>query len=131
MSTTKRDPYEKLSGRHILIVEAHPMMTGSVTQLFTEYDYASHAASGKQALEAIDRQRPDIILLDLMLPDISCLDVVRAVRQNEKTKSVLIVGMSAKPPERSECLAAGCDEFVLKPFGTRKLLDRLSGLLSP
>jgi DNA-binding response OmpR family regulator len=96
---------------------------------FTEHSHASYAASGKQALEAIARQRPDIILLDRMLPDMSCLDVVQAVRRNENTKSVLIVGMSAKPPERSECLAAGCDEFILKPFGIRKLLDRLCSVL--
>ena len=124
MSSTNRYRYVKtLCGKQILIVEDHPMMTSSMTEFLNNYD-CTHARSGKEALEAIDRQRPDIILVDS-----SCLDVVRVVRQNEKTKSVLIIGMCAKPRERSECLAAGCDAFILRPFGMRKFLDRLGGLL--
>ena len=129
MSASKRDPYEKLCGKHILIVEHNPMLSRSVTQSLRDYGNASSAASGKDALKVIDRQPPDIILLDVTLPDMSCLDFIRAVRENEKTKSVLIVGMSAKPTDRSKCLAAGCHYFILKPFGVRKLLDRLFNFL--
>jgi DNA-binding response OmpR family regulator len=91
---------EKLWGKHILIAEDSATTKSSVHQSLTQHCHVSRAASGKQALEPIDRQLPDILLLDLMLPDMRCLDLVRAVRQHEKTKSVLIVGMSAKPPER-------------------------------
>jgi len=124
MSTINQYRYaKKLCGKQILIVEEHTKMTNSMAEFLKNYDYTL-AGSVKEAVEAIDRQRPDIILLD-----VSCLDVARTVREKETTESVLIIGMSAKPTERSECLAAGCSVFILRPFGMRKFLDRLGNVL--
>jgi DNA-binding response OmpR family regulator len=129
MSSRRRDQYEKLYGKHILIVDDYSALAKILAQLLKEYDHASYATSGKQALEEIDRKPPDIVLLDIILPDMSGLDLARALRRNPKTKSIPILAMSGKPQERFNCLAAGCDDFILKPFGMRKLLDRLSSLI--
>jgi DNA-binding response OmpR family regulator len=129
MSASRGDPYDKLCGKHVLIVEDHAHVAELLARLLNEYDHASCATSGKAALEEIDREPPDIILIDVTLSDMSGLDVVRAVRQNQKTRHIPILAMSGKPGERSSCLAAGCDDFILKPFGMRTLLNRLFNLL--
>lgn len=111
-------------------MEDHAEMAALLARLLNECDHASCVTSGNAALEEIDRQPPEIILIDITLPDMSGLDVIRAVRQNQKTKRIPVLAMSAKPGERSSCLAAGCDDFISKPFGMRKLLNRLSACLN-
>jgi CheY-like chemotaxis protein len=56
-----------------------------LTTLLKDYDHASHARSGNEALKQIEQQTPDIILLDLTLPDMTGLEVARIIRQNKKT----------------------------------------------
>jgi putative two-component system response regulator len=129
MSSRRRDQYKKLYGKHILIVDDYLALGKMLSQLLKEYDHASYVTSGKQALQEIDRELPDIVLLDITLPDINGLDLARALRQNPKTKSIPILAMSGKPAERSSSLAAGCDDFILKPFAMRTLLNRLSRVL--
>jgi CheY-like chemotaxis protein len=128
--TTKREQSDaKLKGKHILIVEDHPLMGELLTDLLKMYDHASHAPSGKEALKQIEQQTPDIILLDLTLPDVSGLELTRIIRRNKKTKSTPILAMSGHPSNR-ECLEAGCNDFIRKPFSTEDLLDHLARLVS-
>jgi CheY-like chemotaxis protein len=84
----------------------------------TLFDHPSHAASGKEALKQIKRKRPNIILLDLSLPDMNGLEVARLLRQNETTQSVRILAMSGNTMDKRNWLQAGCDDFILKPFST-------------
>ena len=120
--------YQDIFGKRILFVDdEQPVKPGMIR--FVGSRFVSHVTSGMDALTAIYRQPPDIILLDTSLPDMSWSQVVRALRQNRLTKSALIVAMTSKPWQRSECLAAGCDDCILKPFGKTKLLDRLCTLV--
>jgi DNA-binding response OmpR family regulator len=119
-----------LKGKHILVVEDYELMGKILVNLLKQYDHASYARSGMEALQEIDRKPPDLILLDLILPDMSGLEVARAVRQNKKTNSTPILAMSGSPAEKPKCLEAGCNDFILKPFDISKLLDRLAVLLA-
>jgi CheY-like chemotaxis protein len=125
--TAKSDT--KLKGKHILVVEDHPVMGEILTTLLKSYDHASHARSGKEALKQIEQQTPDIILLDLTLPDTNGLELARIIRQNKTTKSIPILAMSGHPSSK-ESLNAGCNDFIRKPFSTEDLLDHLARLVS-
>jgi two-component system alkaline phosphatase synthesis response regulator PhoP len=119
---------KKLADKHILVVEDHPFVGEILTELLTRYDHPSHANSGKEALRQIKQKRPNIILLDLSLPDINGLELAKLVRQNKRTKSIRILAMSATRVDRRKWLQAGCNDFILKPFSTPTLLARLSKL---
>lgn len=90
---------------------------------------ASRAPTGRDALEQIEQKAPDVILLDLSLPDMNGLDVVKFVRRNEKTSHIPILAMSGTPINYKRCLEVGCNDFIHKPFSLATLLVRLSALI--
>src|SRR4029077_17003312 len=119
---------KKLQGKRILIVEDEPLVTEVLTDLLRCYAHPSQASSGGDALEQIKHRSPDVILLDLSLPDMKGLEVARLVNQNEKTSRVPILAMSGSPIDKNKCLEMGCNDFILKPFTESSLLVRLSAL---
>jgi CheY-like chemotaxis protein len=120
----KADP-KKLQGKRILVVEDHPLISELLTDLLSRYGYSSHAHSGRDALEQIEHQAPDVCL-----PDMNGLEVARVVRQNEKTKSIPILAMSGTPMDKRKCLQMGCNDFIHKPFSVSSLLLQLLELIS-
>jgi two-component system, OmpR family, KDP operon response regulator KdpE len=113
----------------ILIVDDEPNILGTVAPLLRArgYDVVS-AMSGRAALEAVERDKPDLIVLDLGLPDIDGVEVCRQVRQ---TMSVPILVLSARGAEgdKVRALDAGADDYVTKPFGAEELLARIRASL--
>jgi CheY-like chemotaxis protein len=130
MAHAKRKPNtKKLQGKRILVVEDQPLVSEILIDLLGRYDHPSQANSGREALEQIKQKAPDVILLDLSLPDIHGLEVVRLVRRNEKTRPIPILAMSGSPMDKNKCLEMGCNDFILKPFTVSSLLVRLSALI--
>ena len=125
----KTDP-KKLQGKRILVVEDHPLISELLNDLLSRYGYPSQAHSGRDALEQIEHKVPDVILLDLSLPDMNGLEVARVLRQKEKTKSIPILAMSGTPIDKKKCLEMGCNDFILKPFKLSSLLVGLLQLIS-
>jgi CheY-like chemotaxis protein len=115
---TKESGIKKLRDKHILVVEDYPFLSETLTTLLTRFDQPSHADSGQEALKQIEQKRPDILLLDLSLPDMNGLELVKLLRQRKKTKSIPILAMSASRMDKPNCFRTGCDEFILKPFST-------------
>jgi DNA-binding response OmpR family regulator len=74
------------------------------------------ASDGMEALELAKTHRPDVVVLDLMIPGLSGLDVLARLRDNEDGHRVPVVVISAWSDARDEAFAAGADRFVLKPF---------------
>jgi two-component system, cell cycle response regulator DivK len=79
---------------------------------------AEVAGDGLAVLASIQRERPSVILLDLMMPGLDGFQVTRQLKGNPDTATIPIVAVSAmaRPDDRETALAAGCDEFVRKPF---------------
>ena len=121
----------KLKGKHILVVEDYPHLGALLVRLLKKYVQTSYAHSGKQALREITDKPPDIVLLDLTLPDMSGLEVARKLGNNRKTKSIPILAMSGFQIEKQKWLEAGCDDFILKPFDSSQLLAQLAALVRP
>ena len=79
---------------------------------------AAVAGDGLAVLASVSRERPKMILLDLMMPGLDGFQVTRKLKADPSTASIPIVAVSAmaRPDDREAALAAGCDEFVRKPF---------------
>jgi two-component system, OmpR family, KDP operon response regulator KdpE len=113
----------------ILLVDDEPNILGTVAPLLRARGYDVFTAmTGTAALEAVDRDQPDLIVLDLGLPDLDGVDVCVGVRQ---TSGVPILVLSARGAERDKvrALDAGADDYVTKPFGAEELLARIRASL--
>jgi DNA-binding response OmpR family regulator len=89
------------------------------------------AHDGQEAIEAIARRVPDLLLLDIMMPRLSGYDVCQKIRESEAWRDIRIVMLSAKgrEVEIAKGLALGADAYVTKPFSTRELLTQIHALL--
>jgi two-component system KDP operon response regulator KdpE len=109
----------------ILIVDDEPNIIATVSPLLRGrgYDVLS-AMTGRAALDVVGRDRPDVVVLDLGLPDIDGAEVCRQVRQES---GVPIIVLSARGAEKDKvnALDAGADDYVTKPFGPEELLARI------
>jgi two-component system phosphate regulon response regulator PhoB len=87
--------------------------------------------SGRLALEVLRREKPDLVILDLMLPDLDGLEVCRRMKQNEDTRSIPIVMVTAKGEEADVVagIELGAEDYVTKPFSPRVLMARLRNVL--
>lgn len=86
---------------------------------------------GEDGLEMIYRIQPDLIILDLMLPDISGLEICRIVKRNEQTNSIPIIMLTARTrtDEKISGLQMGADDYVVKPFSPKELVARIDAVL--
>jgi len=89
------------------------------------------AYSGEQALAAARRRVPDLVLLDLMLPDLSGTDVCRQLKSDPRTKSMPVIMLTAKGEELDRVVGfeLGADDYVVKPFSMRELMLRVKAVL--
>ena len=116
----------------VLVVEDEPDLLDLVVyNLRKEGFKAVRAENGETALELARDERPDLILLDLMLPGLDGLEVCRRLRANETTSGIPIVMMTARAEESDAVvgLALGADDYVKKPFGVKELLARVRAVL--
>ena len=96
---------------------------------------AGHTAivvgAGKDALGAVTEHRPDLVLLDLMLPDVSGVEICRRLKSNAATKDLPIVMVTAKGDEVDRVVGfeLGADDYVVKPYSLRELLLRVDAVL--
>jgi two-component system, OmpR family, KDP operon response regulator KdpE len=114
-----------MTGARILVVDDEPAILRAVRTALTGNGYGVvTASSGEEALIAFQDRRPDVVLLDLMLPGIDGLAVCRALRARS---SVPIIVLSARGEERDKVAAldGGADDYLTKPFGVEELLARI------
>jgi CheY-like chemotaxis protein len=125
------NPADNLKGKDILIVEDQPGLAELLLSTLSHFGMRVSAADrGAKALEQLEGQTPDVILLDLMLPDMDGLEIVRFVRGDARLKDVPIVVMTASFGRREECLRSHCNDFIAKPFNPQVLVGRIAALLS-
>jgi two-component system response regulator ResD len=115
----------------VLVVDDEPTIAEVVSRYLERAGYRTRvAADGAQALELVARQRPDLIVLDLMLPGIDGLEVMRRLRQPERERIGLIL-LTAKGEESDRVigLRLGADDYVVKPFSPAELVARVDAVL--
>jgi two-component system response regulator RegX3 len=113
------------NGQRILLVEDEESLAESIRYSLEREGYAvSVAGDGRVAIERFRADTPDLVILDLMLPEMSGLDVCRMIRENS---TVPIVMVTAKDSEADKVtgLELGADDYVTKPFSVRELVSRI------
>ena len=91
------------------------------------------ASDGEEALSVIDNERPDLVVLDIMMPKLDGYEVCRRLRGDEQFRELPVILLSAKgrPVDREAGLEAGADDYITKPFSPRKLLEKIREQLEP
>jgi two-component system OmpR family response regulator len=115
----------------ILVVDDEPDITALVAYHLARAGFrVSTAANGPDALKAAREEKPDIVILDLMLPGISGYDILAELRKREETKEVGVILLTARREEtdRIRGLSLGADDYLTKPFSFAELLARLRAL---
>jgi DNA-binding response OmpR family regulator len=116
----------------ILIVEDDPDIADLVTRYLDKAGFSTERiAGGREALAAISSRAPDLLVLDLMLPQLDGLEICRAVRANEATAALPIIMLTARADESERIvgLELGADDYVPKPFSPSELVARVRALL--
>ena len=120
-----------MTGR-ILIVDDEPGIRQMLNFTLSGDGYTCvEAADIEEAQKAVDARRPDLVLLDWMLPGISGLDFARRLKRNPRTSDVPVIMLTAKAeePDKIRGLDSGADDYITKPFSTRELLARVRAIL--
>ena len=116
----------------ILVVDDEPDITALVAYHLAKAGYrVSTANSGPEALKAAREERPDLVVLDLMLPGVSGYDVLAELRKREETRDVGVILLTARrdEPDRIKGLTLGADDYLTKPFSPAELGLRIQALL--
>jgi two-component system, OmpR family, alkaline phosphatase synthesis response regulator PhoP len=119
-------------GKKILIADDEPNIVVSLEFLMKQRGYEVRVVNdGAEALKAVADFRPDLILLDVMMPSVSGYDVCQKVRENPEWQGIRIIMLSAKGRdiEVTKGIAVGADAYVTKPFSTRELIAKVGELL--
>ena len=119
-------------GKKILIADDEPNIVVSLEFLMKQRGYEVRVVNdGAEALKAVGDFRPDLILLDVMMPSVSGYDVCQKVRENPDWQGIRIIMLSAKGRdiEVTKGIAVGADAYVTKPFSTRELIAKVGELL--
>jgi signal transduction histidine kinase len=118
-------------GARVLLADDNADMRTYVRDLFSPMYDVEAVADGAQALEAARRTRPDLILCDVMMPQLDGFELLKAVRADPGLCDIPVVMLSARAGEeaRIEGLGAGADDYIVKPFHARELLARVGAIL--
>jgi DNA-binding response OmpR family regulator len=118
--------------KKILIVDDEPNILVPLQFLMEKSGYqVLIAQSGEEALESVSKNRPDLVLLDIMLPGIDGYEVCEILRLNPECKHTKIIFLTAKGREVdiAKGMVLGADEYITKPFSNNRIVDSVRRLL--
>ena len=137
LSVSSSDSATASAGRHgasasagpvrILLADDNADMREYLRRLLSTHWTVEAVADGLQALEAVRRQRPDLMVADVMMPGLDGIELTRALREDPGQRGLPIILLSARTGEEAmaEGLAAGANDYIVKPFSARELLARV------
>ncbi|MEW5909467.1 MAG: response regulator [Thermodesulfobacteriota bacterium] len=118
--------------KRILIVDDEPNILVPLQFLMEQNGYQVNLAySGEEALEAVSKLRPDLILLDIMLPGIDGFEVCQILRLNPEWKQIKIIFLTARgrDVDIAKGMILGADAYIVKPFSNAEIISRVKALL--
>lgn len=124
------DPVGK---KTVLLVEDSEPIRDAFTILLEDAGYeVLGAATGEEALRLARERMPDLVLLDMGLPDMNGLQVVQQIKADETTAGIVVVALTGRDEasDRRACMEAGCTAYVVKPVNTQKLVRDLPGWMA-
>ena len=127
-----RSPIDAKTRAKIVLADDNADMRDYVRRLLTsEYEVIA-VADGQQALQAMVKDKPDLVLTDVMMPNLDGFGLLKAIREDPEMAFIPVIMLSARAGEESrvEGLKAGADDYLIKPFSARELLARVGGALA-
>lgn len=121
-----------MSEKKILVVDDDPYILMSLEYLMQKNGYKVIVArNGTEARELVQEERPDLVILDIMMPDIDGYEICRFIKQSPELNHILVVFLSAKTrdADQKRGMEAGAALYVFKPFATRALIKEINQLL--
>ncbi len=116
--------------RHVLLIEDEPNIAEAIRFLLTRDGIeVSHLAEGDGVQDAVRARRPDLVILDHMLPGLSGLEVLAALRADPATRDVPVMMLTARGRDREAATRAGADRFMSKPFSNAEILAEVRAML--
>ena len=109
----------------VLIVEDAPFIREMIKDILESHDYTvvGEASNGLEAIEKYESLRPDIVLMDILMPGMDGLSAITKIKEIDSKAKIIVVSALVKETLRKEALRAGATDFVAKPFQVEKLLD--------
>lgn len=127
----KHSPTER---KHILLVENSKTARHSIVSEVTKYGYAvKSVATGKEALEALHKSHYDLVIMDLLLPELNGYEAAELIKQSKPDNNTPIFAYTSSDSEtdRRRCQQAGITEYILKSEHHTQLLDKIKAILAP
>jgi DNA-binding response OmpR family regulator len=119
-----------MSGERILVVEDDPsILRGLDLNLAMEGYKVRTAADGEEGLRIARTERPDLLIVDVMLPRLGGLELIRELRKEDPDMPILILSAKGQEADKVAGLALGADDYVVKPFGLKELIARIDAAL--
>ena len=116
--------------QHLLMIEDDTRLATMVGEYLRQSGYGfTHAADAASGLDALQTSPPDLVILDLMLPDMDGLEVCRRIKASNPAIAVLMLTAKGDPMDRIVGLEIGADDYLPKPFEPRELLARIRAVL--
>ncbi|HIC32484.1 MAG TPA: response regulator [Flavobacteriaceae bacterium] len=119
--------------KKILIVDDEPNIVMSLEYTFKKQDFEVYIArDGSEALEILKTQTPDVILLDIMMPNVDGYQTLSHIKSDEKLKNIKVVFLTAKnkASDIEKGLTLGADKYLTKPFSVKKIVSEIMELVA-
>lgn len=122
------------NGKRVVCIEDEPEMIDLVKLILSRRGFqVMGAMGGREGLETIQREKPDLVLLDLMMPDMDGWEVYQKMKADDATKAIPVIVVTAKAQSIDKVLGlhiAKVDDYITKPFGPQELLESVEKVLA-
>ena len=116
--------------QHVLLIEDEPNIAEAISFILTREGLrVSQAAEGQAALALLRADRPDLVILDHMLPGMSGLEILTSLRSDPETRTLPVMMLTARGRDRAMAEEAGADRFMTKPFSNAEILAEVRAML--
>lgn len=116
--------------QHVLLIEDEPNIAEAIRFILSRDGWrVSHEADGSAALERVRKDRPDLVILDHMLPGMSGLDILSALRADPETVALPVMMLTARGRDREMAEQAGANRFMSKPFSNAEILAEVRSMM--
>ena len=119
--------------RKILIVDDEPNIVMTLEYTFKKKDFEVYIArAGSEALQILENNSPDVVLLDIMMPNVDGYQTLKQIRNNASLKNTKVVFLTAKNKvsDIEKGLKLGADKYLIKPFSIKKIVSEINELLN-
>jgi two-component system chemotaxis response regulator CheY len=116
--------------KRVLIVEDSESLSDLMGEILIQngYEVVGQATKGSESIEIFTDRHPDIVIMDIMLPDMSGVDAAKRIMEIDDRARILAITALSKMDIGEECMRAGCGGFLIKPFGLKELVDSVNAL---